>query len=300
MTEPIVSVVIPAYNAAATIGEALKALRAQAGAPQFELIVVDNGSTDATGAVSRSLGAAVLVETTRGPSAARNRGLRAARGSIVAHLDADTVPSRRWLREMLVPFSDPSVALVAGNTLCYPPSTPAERYVQASGLYDTLRAIRRTPFPFAPSLNLAVRREAALAVGAWPEDLSTGEDVDFSHRILRAYGTPIAYAERAVLYHRTRATDDALARQAWTYGEGAADLYRRYPDELRWDLAKSAHLAWMLASRVTLPVFARIAAAAGSGAGDRLEFFHYQSLWTRNFWLGFWAAYRTRRRRVWT
>ncbi len=294
---PLVSVVVPAYNAAGSIGETLNALRGQAYRQPFEIIVVDNASTDDTAAVAASYGATVLRERKRGPSAARNCGLRAARGEIVAHLDADTLPSRRWLRDITEPFSDPDVRLVAGNTLCYPPKTAAERYVQASKLYDTERAIKREEFPFAPSLNLAVRRSAALAVGGWDEDMPTGEDVDFSHRILTRFATNIAYAPGAVLYHHTRADAGALCKQAWTYGEGAGQLYLRYPDELRWDVRKSAVLAIRLLDRCSRPPLCALGRALGIVPGEQLEFVRYQSLWDRHFWAGFFHMYLLRRRR---
>lgn len=294
---PFASVVIPAYNAQKTLPETLHALRSQATSVRFETIVVDNASSDATARVAASLGATVLHEHARGPSAARNRGLRAARGAIVLHLDADTLPSRRWVAQMIAPFADPNVVLVAGNTLCYPPKTPAERFVHASKLYDTQRAISRREFPFAPSLNLAVRRDAALHVGGWAQDLQTGEDVDFSHRILKAFKTPIAYAPGAVLYHHTRADETALRKQAWTYGEGAGFLYLRYPEELRWDLAKTCTLAGRLLDRCARPALYRIGAALGLCRSEQLEFSRYQSLWDRHFWGGFFLAYLLRRRR---
>jgi GT2 family glycosyltransferase len=158
---------------------------------------------------------------------------------VIAHLDADTLPSRRWLAEIVTPFEDPQVIIVAGRTVCYPQDTAAGRYVAASGLYETERAINREPFPFAPSLNMAVRRSAALAVGGWAADMMTGEDVDFSHRVLRAFPSRIAYQPKAVLFHNTRASAEELRRQAWTYGEGAADIYLRYPEVVRWDLPKT-------------------------------------------------------------
>src|SRR5207244_5260834 len=119
------------------------------------------------------------------------------------------------------------------------PTTPAERYVAASGLIDAERAVHREPFPFAPSMNMAVRRDAALAVGGWAADMPTGEDVDFSFRVLRHHGNGISYRPGAVLFHRNRPTAERLRRQAWTYGEGAADLYLRYPEVVRWDVAKT-------------------------------------------------------------
>ncbi len=282
-----VSVIIPAFNAAATIRQTLTALRAQAGAPPFETIVVDNASTDETAVVARELGATVLYEALRGPAAARNCGLRAASGSIVLHLDADTVPSRRWVAEMARAFDDPHTVIAAGNTMCYPPKTGAERYVQAIGLYDAQLASQRKPFPFAPSLNVAVRADAACAVGGWNNSLLTGEDVDFSHRLLRAFDTDVRYCARAVLYHHARADDDALRRQARSYGAGVADLYRMYPQEVAWDARKTLRVLTVIAGRSVVSPMARAAAAVGALDRKRAEFLTYQSLWTRNFWLGF-------------
>ncbi|MFN2449585.1 MAG: glycosyltransferase family 2 protein [Candidatus Baltobacteraceae bacterium] len=282
-----VSVVIPALNAESTLGETLRALRSQARPPAFELIVVDNGSTDGTKALAHASGARVLDEIRRGPAAARNCGLRAAQGAIVVHLDADTVPSRRWLSEIVKPFAEPETVLVSGHTLCYPPQTPAERYVQAAGLYDAQIAAARKPFPFAPSLNLAVRAAAARAVGGWNEALLTGEDVDFSYRLQRAYGEGVVYCADAVLYHRARADDAALRRQARSYGAGVADLYRMYPCEVQWDAAKALRLCGVLLSRALTPAAAAAGCAFGILDQRRAEFLRYQSLWTKNFWLGF-------------
>lgn len=284
---PRVSVVIPAYNAAATLGEALKALRAQAGAPSYEAIVVDNASTDQTAAIAHEFGATVVYQPIRGPAAARNSGLRVATGEIVAHMDADTVPSRKWLSFLTEPFLNPTTMLVAGNTLCYPPQTGAERYVEAVGLYDASRCVSRSPFPFAPSLNLAMRRDAARAIGGWSEDLQTGEDVDLCYRMISRFGTQIVYAQHAVLYHHGRADDAALCRQARGYGAGAADLYRRYPGEVDWNFSKAFHLAHMIVTRAVLGVCGSAGKAVGLIDTRRAEFLRYHSLWTRNFWLGF-------------
>src|SRR5438128_6095327 len=154
-----VGVVVPVRNGAGTMADLLEALLGGQSAPaaDTEVVVVDNGSTDGTREIVRGRGVMLLEEPNLGPAAARNCGLRHARGEVVAHLDADTLPTRRWLAELVAPFADPEVVLVAGRTLSYPPETPAERYVAASGLFETERAIRRRPFPFAPSLNLAVR-----------------------------------------------------------------------------------------------------------------------------------------------
>jgi len=288
-----VSVVIPVLNGAATIGELLGAIRTQRDRPAAtEVIVVDNGSVDATRDIVRSAGVTLLEEPVRGPAAARNCGLRHARGDVIAHLDADTLPTRRWLAELVAPFADPAVRLAAGRTLAYRPTTGAERYVVASGLMEVERAMARQPFPFAPSLNMAVRRDAALEIGGWAEDLPTGEDVDFSHRLVRAFACEIAFAPGAVAFHRNRSSDEQLRQQAHSYGEGAARLYLRYPEVVRWDARKSIALTARLAVRILLPSVLRVGHAVGLVSDNRLEFARYHRLWSEAFWRGFAVVYR--------
>lgn len=94
---PAFSVVIPARDAAAVIARTLDGLARQEGAPSFEVIVVDDGSTDATPRLAARAGVRVLSRPPRGPAAARNEGVRAARGERIALLGADTVPDTGWL-----------------------------------------------------------------------------------------------------------------------------------------------------------------------------------------------------------
>ena len=294
---PIVSVVIPVYNGSATIGDTLRSLQAQSGAPAFEVIVVDNGSTDATREVVSRFDVTLLDEVTRGPAAARNRGLRDARADIVAHCDADTVLTRRWLSELVEPLRDPGVAVVAGQTLAYRPATGAERYAAASGIWDAARAVVREPFPFAPSLNMAVRRADALEAGGWDESLMTGEDVEFSHRLLLlAPGRRIAYAPGALLFHRNRASDEALRRQAESYGRGIAQLYLRHARVLPWtprlSLTLASRLAVRLAAVPTLAALARVRLVSA----QRAEFARYHGMWNLAHWRRFAAEFRKGRR----
>lgn len=286
-----ISVIVPVYNGAQTIGDMLQALRAQIGARDAEIIVVDNGSTDNTVSIVREHAVTLLHEPRRGPAAARNCGLRRASGDIIVHLDADTLPTRRWLSNLVSVFDDPNVTLAVGRTLTYLPTTPEERFVAAAGLNDE-RAIYAEAFPFAPSLNMAVRREAALAVGGWAEDMPTAEDVEFSHRVLRLCRTPISFRPNAVLFHRSRTTIDTLRKQAWTYGQGAAHMYRRHPDVARWDFAKSMRLAWIVGARTALPLLLVAGNWIGRATADQVEFARFHRFWTWWYWRGFFDMYR--------
>src|SRR5271170_322403 len=118
--EHSVTVILPVLNGAATIGDTLAALCSQAGAPkQMEVLVIDNGSTDGTVEIVRKFPVTLLHEPMRGPSRARNCGLKAAKGEILVCLDADTLPTRRWLRELIRPFEDAGAVLVGGEILSF-------------------------------------------------------------------------------------------------------------------------------------------------------------------------------------
>lgn len=291
-----ISIVVPVYNGAATIADTLGGLLAQTGIDgrDVEFIVVDNNSTDETPEIVRSFPVTFLQEKKSGAGAARNCGLGHARGDIIMYLDADTLPTRRWLAHLAGVFDDANVMIAVGNTLVFQPETAEERYCAAAGLNYSQRAIERRPFPFAPSLNMAVRRGAALAIGGWAEDMPTAEDVDFSLRLLRAYPGEIAYARDAVLFHKNRNDRSALLRQAWTYGQGAADMYLRYPDIARWDFRKSCTLAAILGIRGVAPSFLRAARVLRLATPEQVEFATYHRFWTFWYWRGFFSMLRHR------
>lgn len=295
-----VSVIIPVLNGAATIEQTLGALFDQAGAPEnTEIFVVDNGSTDNTRDIARRFEVTLLEERTRGPSAARNCGLRIAKGDVIVYLDADALPTRGWLAELTAAFEDPAVVLAGGRVLGFPPQTAAERFMVAHGIWEPENNIFRPLFPFVPSLNLAVRRDAALAIGGWAEDMLTGEDVDFSYRIQKQFPAPIAYRPNAILFHHHRDTDDGLRAQAWSYGEGGAQMYRRYPDTVRWDIAKTLHVSKILVTRGVAPWVYALGRVLGINSVRRVELARYHRLWTWWWWRGFFSMYRNGVRRPW-
>lgn len=291
---PSVSVVMPVLNGAATIGDTLHALVSQSPvARDMEIIVVDNGSTDATlEIVARFPQVVCMREARRGPAAARNTGLRSARHEIILHCDADTLPTRRWVAELAALFNDSDLHLAAGKTLNFPPVTPAERYLATAQLYEAEFNINRPVLPFAASMNMAVRRESALAVGGWNEAMITSEDVEFSTRLLALYPSRIGYAPGAVLFHRNRSTDAALRKQAWTYGEGVADTYRRYPSVIPWGVQQYLHLVWNLTGRTLAPAWFRARELVGLSTGTDVERAHYHRMWAWWFWGGFFSFYR--------
>ena len=110
-----VSVVVPAYNAGRTIDACLKGLLTQSVPPEgYEVIVVDDGSSDETREIVGKYGVRLIEQPRKGPAAARNRGVMEAKGQIVLFTDADCEPTENWIAEMVRPFDDPEVVGVKG------------------------------------------------------------------------------------------------------------------------------------------------------------------------------------------
>lgn len=288
------TVVIPVLNGGATIGDTLLALLNQVNSPaDFEIIVVDNGSTDNTLEVVRGFPVTLHQAATPGASAARNVGLKAGKGEIFVCLDADTLPTRTWLRELLKPFVDHGVILAGGRTLSFRPETGSEKYIERAGLFRPENSVHNPDFPFVVGCNLAVRREAALAIGGWDESLLRAEDIEFSTRLSDRFPSPIHYAQNALLFHRNRRSDKELADQARGYGQGLALIYRRYPERVQWNLSKHLLILGRLINRSLQPELLRLGHWLGSVSDEQLEFTRYHRLWTLSFWRGFFSTWYT-------
>jgi glycosyltransferase involved in cell wall biosynthesis len=241
---PFVSVVVPARNCERTIASCIDSLlRVDYPEDRRELVVVDNASTDSTAAVIRSHPVRCLHEPRRGPSAARNRGIVASDGEIVAFVDADCVASGGWLRELVAGFEQPGVSGVAGEIVAFPPSTPAERYhAIRKGRWQESALNSSRPFPV--TANVGFRRETFERIGLFDPQLARAEDKDFGWRFF-AEGLELAYRPGAVVLHRHRPTAWGLFKQNAGWGYGAALLHRKHglPWSLRQELQKQRELA---------------------------------------------------------
>lgn len=219
------TVVIPARDAAATIGHQLAAIEAQsAAAPGLQVIVVDDGSVDATREVVETFdGVTVLVGPKRGPSAARNVGARVASTRLLCFVDADDVVGDGWANAMVTSLQQHEV--VTGPLDLASLNEPAWAGTRGTGWGRELDRFEGA-FPYASSCNLGIRRSVFDAIGGFDETLTVGEDLELSLRLSLA-GHHIHFDDRAVVHYRTRTSMLAIARQAFRYGRAAADVAAR-------------------------------------------------------------------------
>lgn len=249
MRELDVSIVIPAYQAAATLAECLHAAVAQSlPRERYEIIVVDDGSTDATASIAEGVpGVRLVRQPNAGAAAARNHGWRVADGEWIAFLDSDCVPSRGWLAALLGAVrrdatKRPALG-AAGKTLGLRSTTEAARFVDLTGGLDAERYLAHPQWPFAPSDNLLYRRDALAACNGFDERFVTYEACDLHTRLRESDGGAFLYVPRAVVFHHHRASWRAYWRQQRAYGVGYAQFVHRYAGDIRWSLATEAR-AW--------------------------------------------------------
>src|SRR6266550_1471073 len=200
---PKISVVVSTFNGAATIRDTLAGLE-HLDYPDFEVIVVNDGSTDATPQIASEYRVRIITTRNQGLSAARNIGIRAATGEIVAFIDDDAYPDLHWLRFLALAFRDGTYVAVGGPNL--PPPDDgwvADAVANAPGGPNPVLLSDRVA-EHIPGCNMAFRKEALEVIGGFDSVFRTaGDDVDVCWR-LRDRGGVIGYAPGAVVWHHRR------------------------------------------------------------------------------------------------
>jgi len=228
-------VIIPVLNGERTISECLVSLlRMGFPAEEREIIVVDNGSTDRTAEIVKRYAVRYLWEGRRGAASARNRGIEASKGEILAFTNADCVATTGWLTELIRDFDEDGIGAVEGKIVAYPPVTPAERYraMTRSSSYQERHASPLSPY--VSTANVAFRREVFDRIGLFDPRLEGALDNDFTWRFLQETDRKLRYNPRAIVFLRHRRTGSDFFRQFMKYGRGLAMLRAKYPERLSW------------------------------------------------------------------
>ena len=248
---PAVSVVIPTFNRRRTLAEVLAALEVQQEAPPFEILVVDDGSTDGTfewlqqrpprgpdHPLRPLRPVRVLRQANRGPAAARNRGVAEAAGAMVAFLGDDTVPEPGWLAAHWAVHRerpDDFRLAVIGYTGWHPRMrrTRFLEFINEQGLqfgYALIADPRNVPFNFFYTSNLSLSRELLLEE---PFDESfpypAWEDIEVSFRLFRR-GLRLVYEPRARVLHDHPTDFRRFCARQQRAGESAVRFARKHPE----------------------------------------------------------------------
>jgi glycosyltransferase involved in cell wall biosynthesis len=230
-----VSVVIPAYNAERTIRHTVaQSLSQTKGSLQVEVLVVDDGSTDDTAAVAESAGATVIGQENAGPAAARNRGWRSANGRVICFVDADCIPSKDWLVNLLDGFSNSEIGAVTGSYDIANATSWLARWVHREIVE---RHMRMPAFVRAfGSYNAAIPKYVLESTGGFDPSYrrASGEDNDLSYRILKR-GWLIRFQKEAKVAHHHPEKLLKYLKEQYRHGFWRAKLYKDHPDMIRGD-----------------------------------------------------------------
>lgn len=234
-----VSVVIPCLNVADTIGETLNALAEQQWPTHWELVIADNGSTDALkSSIARyriKIPALRVINACGKPGAsyARNAGVRAAYGDSIIFCDADDIPAEGWAKALVEALTKHD--FVAARLEFEKLNQPSTRTVRGDTQADALQRFPFLPFAHAGAGTIGIKRWLHDEVGGFDETIPACEDIDYCMRVQQR-GHTLAFVPRAMLHYRLRKTMKDVYSQASLYAEYEVFLYKKYRAHSGWEL----------------------------------------------------------------
>ena len=230
LTWPRISIVVCSYNGGRTIRDCCEGLMKLV-YPNFEVIVVDDGSIDDTAAIAEEYNFQLIQTENRGLSNARNTGLAAATGEIVAYIDDDAYPDPDWLTYLAAAFMRSDYVGIGGPNIAPPGDGPIATCVANSPGNPTHILLSDQEAEHIPGCNMAFRKEALEAIGGFdPQFRAAGDDVDLCWR-LRQQGWSLGFSPAAVVWHHRRSSVQAYWKQQIGYGEAEAMLEKKWPEK---------------------------------------------------------------------
>jgi len=236
---PRISVIVCTYNGSRTIRDCLDALL-RLEYPSFDVIVVDDGSTDGTVEIVADYPVRLISTENRGLSRARNTGLEAATGEIVAYLDDDAYPDPHWLTYLAGIFIHTTHAAVGGPNIPPAGDGPIADCVTNAPGGPVHVLLSDQEAEHIPGCNMAFRKAALQAIGGFdPQFRIAGDDVDVCWR-LQKQGWTVGFNAGAAVWHHRRNSVRAYLKQQLNYGKAEALLERKWPEKYN----AAGHLTW--------------------------------------------------------
>lgn len=228
------SVIIPAYNAQNTVAQCLDALDKQ-DVPKinYEIIVVDDGSTDETPDIVQRFPVRYFRQSNQGPATARNKGAREARGDIILFTDSDCVPLHNWIEEMARSFDDQTVMAAKGAYLTKQKSLTARfAQVEFEERFEMLKKVES--IDMIDTYSAGYRKSVFLSLGGFDPSfpVANNEDTDLSYKMSHA-GFKMVFNPKAIVYHLNH--PDSIrkyARLKFWRGYWRMVVYKKYPDKM--------------------------------------------------------------------
>ena len=252
---PFISVVICSCNGSLTIRECLEGLM-NLNYPFYEVIVINDGSTDATPQIASEYEVTLISTTNQGLSAARNLGASVAKGEIISYIDDDAIPDPDWLLFLATFFADKPYVAVGGPNIAPNDVTLIAECVDHSPGSPSHVLFTDMEAEHIPGCNFSIRKKALQDLGGFdPQFRAAGDDVDLCWRITEA-GWKIGFSPGAMVWHHRRRTIKSYWRQQYGYGKAEALLERKWPQKYN----NIGHKTWgRIYSNGTLasPVFRR-------------------------------------------
>lgn len=255
---PFVSVILCSFNGAKKIKNTLIALKKQT-YPNFEIIVVDDGSSDKTAQIAEDFGVITISHSqNKGLSASRNTGIKKSKGEIIAFTDDDCVPDLKWLQELVNAYSNSEIVGVGGKvvvanndrsiiTTYLRENNPLQPLLLSltksnSILYRFYLYIRKLFFPkielkqqqvyMIVGANMSFRKKVFEQIGLFDETFHFGADEeDFCKRIFLQHIGELWYIPKAIIYHLFDINFFSFLKKSKLYGKGNARMYHKYPTQ---------------------------------------------------------------------
>lgn len=237
--KPRISVIVCSHNGARTLRNCSEGLM-ELVYPNYEVIVVDDGSTDATASIAREYGFRVISTENGGLSRARNLGMETATGEILAYIDDDTRPDPHWLTYLAAAFETTSHAAIGGPNIAPPDDGLIAECVTNAPGNPIHVLLSDEAAEHLPGCNLAIRKWCLQSIGGFdPQFRVAGDDVDVCWR-LHQKGWTLGYSPAAVVWHHRRNSFRAYWRQQRGYGKAEALLENKWPEKYN----AAGHFTW--------------------------------------------------------